>query len=79
MALKVPSCRLIHSPLTPAGVDARGCGEAQVQMSLSQRPSLTAGGEGVTLLHELLGFLRRSLSQQAPVRRAVYQVLALLS
>ena len=54
----------------------RGWGGAQVQMSLSQRPSLTAGGEGVTLLHELLGFLRRSLSQQAPVRRAVYQVLA---
>lgn len=43
-------------------------------MSLSQRPSLTASGEGVTLLHELLGFLRRSLSQQAAVRRAVYQV-----
>ena len=45
-------------------------------MSLSQRASLTAGGEGVMLLHELLGFLRRSLSQQAPVRRAVYQVHA---
>ncbi|KAK9840796.1 hypothetical protein WJX81_005265 [Elliptochloris bilobata] len=50
----------------------------QVQMSLSQRPSLTAGGEGVTLLHELLGFLRRSLSQQAAVRRAVYQGLPAL-
>ena len=59
-----------------AGVTVRQCGAAQVQMSLSQRPSLTAGGEGVTLLHELLGFLRRSLSQQAAVRRAIYQVNA---
>ena len=76
MPLKVPGCRLIQSASFCAGMTMRGCSGAQVQMSLSQRASLTAGGEGVTLLHELLGFLRRSLSQQAPVRRAVYQVLA---
>lgn len=33
---------------------------------------------GVTLLHELMGFLRRSLSQQPEVRRAVYNGLPAL-
>lgn len=41
----------------------------------SQQPSLSAGGGGVTLLHELMGLMRRSLTQQAPIREALYQVL----
>ncbi|KAL3136619.1 hypothetical protein ABBQ38_005859 [Trebouxia sp. C0009 RCD-2024] len=53
--------------------------EADPELSLSQslpasqQPSLSAGGGGVTLLHELMGLMRRSLTQQAPIREALYQ------
>ena len=47
-------------------------------VSLSQCTSLSAAGSGASLLQELLGFLRRSLGQQAQVREALYQVGALL-
>ena len=40
----------------------------------SQQPSMSAGSGGVTLLHELMGLMRRSLTQQAPIREALYQV-----
>lgn len=40
----------------------------------SQQPSMSAGGGGVTLLHELMGLMRRCLSQTAPIREALYQV-----
>ena len=46
---------------------------AHKQVSLSQRESLSAAGSGASLLQELTSFLRRSLSQQAPVRAALYQ------
>ncbi|DBA84856.1 TPA: hypothetical protein ACH3X1_005879 [Trebouxia sp. C0004] len=39
----------------------------------SQQPSMSAGSGGVTLLHELMGLMRRSLTQQAPIRAALYQ------
>ncbi|DBB12258.1 TPA: hypothetical protein ACH3X3_006361, partial [Trebouxia sp. C0006] len=39
----------------------------------SQQPSMSAGSGGVTLLHELMGLMRRSLTQQAPIRGALYQ------
>ena len=35
---------------------------------------MSAGSGGVTLLHELMGLMRRSLTQQAPIRQALYQV-----
>ena len=37
---------------------------------------MSAGSGGVTLLHELMGLMRRSLTQQAPIRGALYQVHA---
>ncbi len=37
---------------------------------------MSAGSGGVTLLHELMGLMRRSLTQQASVRGALYQVRA---
>lgn len=41
---------------------------------LSQLEALTGGsGSGASLLHELMGFLRRCLAQQPEVRRAVYR------
>ena len=40
----------------------------------SQQPSMSAGGGGLTLLHELMGLMRRFLNQQAPIREALYQV-----
>lgn len=46
----------------------------QPRQSLSQLGSLSSQGCGANLLHELLGFLRRCLAQQAPVREALYQV-----
>ena len=36
---------------------------------------MSAGGGGVSLLHELMGLMRRSLTQQAPIREALYQVI----
>lgn len=44
------------------------------QVSLSQCESLTAAGSGVSLLQDLTGFLRRSLTHQAPVQEALYMV-----
>jgi hypothetical protein len=44
------------------------------QASLSQLSALASGSAGVTLLQELTGFLRRSLSQQAAVRETLYKV-----
>ncbi|GAX81293.1 hypothetical protein CEUSTIGMA_g8725.t1 [Chlamydomonas eustigma] len=44
------------------------------QSTLSQMTGLSAGS-GVSLMSELLGFLRRSLTQQAAVRRELYQGL----
>ena len=44
------------------------------QVSLSQCSSLSAAGSGASLLQELTGFLRRSLSHQAQVREGLYQV-----
>ena len=35
---------------------------------------MSAGSSGVTLLHELMGLMRRSLTQQAAIREALYQV-----
>ena len=37
---------------------------------------MSAGSGGVTLLHELMGLMRRSLTQQAPIRGALYQARA---
>lgn len=37
---------------------------------------MSAGAGGVTLLHELMGLMRRCLSQPAPIREALYQVAA---
>ena len=45
---------------------------------MSQIGSLSAGGGGATLLHELMGFLRRGLGQQPEVRRALYCGLPVL-
>ncbi|GIL92917.1 hypothetical protein Vretifemale_20400, partial [Volvox reticuliferus] len=45
------------------------------QSSLSQMRAL-ASGEGVSLQHELQGFLRRALGQQAAVRAALYDGLS---
>lgn len=45
-----------------------------LQPSLSQMASLTPGAGGANLLHELMGFLRRSLTQHAAIREALYQV-----
>ncbi|KAL4855268.1 Fanconi anemia group I protein [Chlorella vulgaris] len=48
--------------------------------SMSQLSSLTGGGKGggATLLHEAMSFLRRCLSHQPEVRRAVYDGLPAL-
>lgn len=56
-----------------------GSAEATVhtQVSLSQCCSLSAASSGTSLLQELTGFLRRSLSQQAQVREGLYQVKCL--
>ena len=45
----------------------------QAGISLSQMSSLSGGPGGATLLHELMSFLRRCLSQQPEVRRALYE------
>ena len=45
-----------------------------VQVSLSQMCSISSQVGGANLLHELLGFLRRCLTQQAEVRSMLYQV-----
>ncbi|KAK9902043.1 hypothetical protein WJX75_002333 [Coccomyxa subellipsoidea] len=47
-------------------------GASSSQVSLSQCDSLSAAGSGASLLQELTGFLRRSLTHQAPVREALY-------
>jgi hypothetical protein len=44
------------------------------QASLSQVSSLS-GGRGINLLQELAAVLRRALTQQAPVREALYRGL----
>jgi hypothetical protein len=46
-----------------------------VQASLSQMPALSGGASGISLLQELSGVLRRALTQQAPVRAALYEGL----
>jgi fanconi anemia group I protein len=46
--------------------------------ALSQRAALTQGPGSGTLLHELMGFLRRCLAQQPGVRAAVYAGLPAL-
>ncbi|KAL4531553.1 hypothetical protein Ndes2437A_g08876 [Nannochloris sp. 'desiccata'] len=43
--------------------------------ALSQMDSLAGGPGGATLLHELMGFLRRCLAQQPEVRSVVYEGL----
>ncbi|KAL4443971.1 hypothetical protein ABPG75_011708 [Micractinium tetrahymenae] len=43
------------------------------QLSMSQLGSLTGRAGGATLLHEVMSFLRRCLTQQPEVRRAVYE------
>jgi Fanconi anemia group I protein len=45
---------------------------------MSQMDALAGGGGGGTLQHELISFLRRCLSQQPEVRRAVYEGLPAL-
>lgn len=47
------------------------CVAPPVQASLSQLQALSPAA-GANLLHELLGFLRKSLGQQAAVRAALY-------
>lgn len=49
-----------------------------VQVSLSQMCSISSQVGGANLLHELLGFLRRCLTQQAEVRSVLYQVRSLV-
>jgi hypothetical protein len=51
---------------------AAGAGAAP---ALSQMDSLAGGPGGATLLHELMGFLRRCLAQQPEVRSVVYDGL----
>lgn len=58
----------------PALADA-GPSCSQAVPALSQLDGLAGGSCGATLLHELLGFLRRCLTQQVEVRRVVYQGL----
>ncbi|KAK9804377.1 hypothetical protein WJX72_009956 [[Myrmecia] bisecta] len=63
----------LSSPMAP--VDSGAFSEASSsQLSLSQMAVLShQTGGGLTLLHELTGFLRRCLGQQAAVRQALYQ------
>ena len=42
------------------------------QASLLSQMSAVASGPNVSLLHELMGFLRKALGQQAAVREALY-------
>ena len=46
-----------------------------MSQTMSQMPSLSAEGSGATLLQEMLGCLRRGLSQQAVVRESIYRGL----
>lgn len=57
-------------------VKARGtCRYAtQAAMSMSQLPGIMT--EASSLLNDFMGFLRRSVSQQAPVRKALYNGLS---
>lgn len=43
------------------------------QASLSQLCAISSEGAGLTLLQELLGLLRKALTQQAAVRIALYE------
>jgi len=54
----------------PSASQAAGAAPA-----LSQMDSLAGGPGGATLLHELMGFLRRCLAQQPEVRSVVYDGL----
>ncbi|GAB4818334.1 hypothetical protein N2152v2_005380 [Parachlorella kessleri] len=56
-----------------AGGSEGQAGSSSQVPSMSQMSSLTGGPGGATLLHELMSFLRRCLSQQAEVRRALYE------
>ncbi|BDA50979.1 probable fanconi anemia group I protein homolog [Coccomyxa sp. Obi] len=56
----------------PCAMPSDDHGASSSQVSLSQCESLTAVGSGVSLLQDLTGFLRRSLTHQAPVREALY-------
>ncbi|GBF90249.1 hypothetical protein Rsub_03382 [Raphidocelis subcapitata] len=67
-------------PSPPGSSDEAGPSQASCsQEPLSQMSALASGG-GVNLLQELAGMLRRALTQQAPVREALYsgvtQILA---
>ena len=67
---------LMNEEMDGNGIDDCGggddTGEGPSQVSMSQRNTLGSEERGATLLHELVGFLRRSLSQQQEVRKAVY-------
>ncbi|CAL8466110.1 g5646 [Coccomyxa elongata] len=56
----------------PCAMPCNDHGASSSQVSLSQCESLTAAGSGVSLLQDLTGFLRRSLTHQAPVQEALY-------
>jgi hypothetical protein len=63
-----------------SGSGAGGAGPSASQAAgaapaLSQMDSLAGGPGGATLLHELMGFLRRCLAQQPEVRSVVYDGL----
>ena len=58
--------------------DAAGPSASQAIPALSQMDALAGGPGGATLLHELMGFLRRCLAQQPEVRMVVYDSLPAL-
>jgi hypothetical protein len=63
------SCRSTTAPFSR--LRARPAATPNTQEPLSQMSALASGG-GVSLLQELAGMLRRALTQQAPVREALY-------
>lgn len=71
---------LIHSGAAAGGIaaDAAGPSASQAIPALSQMDALAGGSGGATLLHELMGFLRRCLAQQPEVRTVVYDSLPAL-
>jgi Fanconi anemia group I protein len=58
-----------------AGAGPSASQAAGAAPALSQMESLAGGPGGATLLHELVGFLRRCLAQQPEVRSVVYDGL----
>lgn len=61
----------------PAGGAGPSCAQAAAPV-LSQMAAMGGGAGGATLLHELMGFLRRCLAQQPEVRATVYDGLPAL-